>query len=410
MEIIIANRQFWFHHLKTVLPMASMFGYIFILLTVGVWYGRSNPIPLTMLENPQAKCLDGSLGGYYYEPSSDPDASSKWVIYLNGGGECDNADSCEWATTGSLGSSKYFANTSDSSGWYFGSDYCPYNPDFCTWNHVNQPYCSQDLHSGQRTEANDETYGLYFSGHLILEAMLDDLDLKGLKDATEIILHGVSAGGIGVWMNLDWLQARYTSARVTGLGIASHYFYATYYNGVNSTDPGGMADFRENAFPDTYELYNAYVNEDCKSSYISQGLSPAPCMISNQSMEYIKSDAFVIQSQTDQVVLTGHDCWPEDYMYDEPEMTFMVEWHNNMTVALEPLMEKRNSKRGVFAAACYTHGGFSHSGPLINGKSMYDAFGSFYFKDRRGAGVTPPSSYKLSDDCGVMCGTNCPSF
>lgn len=38
-------------------------------------------------------------------------------------------------------------------------------------------------------------------------------------------------------------------------------------------------------------------------------------MLSNVSLPFIESDAFVVQAQTDQVVLTGHDNWPESYMY-----------------------------------------------------------------------------------------------
>ena len=40
----------------------------------------------------------------------------------------------------------------------------PYNPSFCSWNHVNIPYCSQDLYSGVITESSEKTWGLYFSG------------------------------------------------------------------------------------------------------------------------------------------------------------------------------------------------------------------------------------------------------
>lgn len=65
-------------------------------------------------------------------------------------------------------------------------------------------------------------------------------------------------------------------------------------------------------------------------------------------------------------MLTGHDCWPSDYMNEAPEQAFMQAWSHNMTVAIEPFMvpeeskthrlpNRRAPKRGVFAAACYTH-------------------------------------------------------
>jgi len=169
-----------------------------------------------------------------------------------------------------LGSSKYFASEVDASGWFLASDYCDYNPTFCTWNHVYDPYCTQDLHSGQVITPSNETWGLYFSGHHVLTATLDELDQNfdnSLKDATDIIVSGASAGGIGVWMNVDYIAKRYPKARVTAATVAGHYFYATYYEGVNHTDPGGMADFRESAFKKTYELYDAFVDESCKHAH-----------------------------------------------------------------------------------------------------------------------------------------------
>jgi hypothetical protein len=359
--------------------------------------------PLYMLSDPKAKCLDGTQAGFYAETASDPADKRKWVIYLNGGGECDNESACKAQLTGSLGSSTYFANTSDSSGWFLGSDYCPYNSDLCGWNHAFDPYCTQDLHSGQIEVPTDDTWGLYFSGFHVFKATLDALDRPpfNLKHATDIVLQGVSAGGIGVWMNLDYLAHRYPAARVSGVTIAGHYFYATYYDGPNHTNPGGMADFRETAFPTTYALYDAFVDESCKEAQEAQGLSPGACMLSNNSFPFIESETFVVQAQTDQVVLTGHDCWPEDHMYDSDEQVFMSQWHDNMTVALSPLMNEANPRNGVFAAACYTHTGFSHSAPLINGISYVTAFGNFYFNR------TAAEQYKLSDDCGLMCNPTC---
>lgn len=218
------------------------------------------------------------------------------MIYLGGGGECDNESSCKYQLTGALGSSNYFANTSESSGWYLGSPYCPYNPDLCGWNHAFDPYCTQDLHTGQVEEPSDKTWGLYFSGFNVFKATLDALDQApfNLGNATDIVLLGASAGGIGVWTNLDYLAHRYPSARVSGVTVAGFYFYATFYDGADHTNPGGMADFRESAFPTTYELYDAFVDESCKEAYGLKGLSPSACMLANNSFPFIESESFVI--------------------------------------------------------------------------------------------------------------------
>jgi ribosome maturation protein SDO1 len=265
---------------------------------------QSAKVPVTLFnstEHPYARCLDGSTAGYYAQQAPNPADKTKFVIYLNGGGECDKEGPCKAQLTGSLGSSKYFASEVDANGWYFASDYCTYNPIFCGWNHVYNPYCTQDLHAGQVKEASDKTWGMYFAGHHVMEAMLDEMDKApfNMKDATEIILSGASAGGIGVWMNVDYIARRYPKAKVTALTIAGFYFYATYYDGANATAPSGMGDFRESAFPVTYDLYEAYVDQSCKLAYEKKGMHPGACMLANNSFPYIEVDSFAIQALTD---------------------------------------------------------------------------------------------------------------
>lgn len=89
------------------------------------------------------------------------------------------------------------------------------------------PYCSQDLHTGQVLAPSAATWGFYFAGHFIFEAIVADLRAKaGLGKASDVILSGDSAGGIGVWPNLDWLAEQLPAARVVGAPIAGFYFYA----------------------------------------------------------------------------------------------------------------------------------------------------------------------------------------
>lgn len=140
---------------------------------------------------------------------------------------------------------------------------------------------------------------------------------------------------------------------------------------------------------------------------VCTGLSPGACMISNQSMPFIQSDAFAIQSQTDQVVLTGHDCWPGDYMYETEEQEYMHMWHQNMTNAVMGLTKKAittSSKAGYFTAACYTHGDFTHSYPLIDGLSYNAAFSKFYMDEK----AADQRDVQWADECGEMCNPTCP--
>jgi hypothetical protein len=44
---------------------------------------------LILLDNPHAKCLDGSQGAYYISKSGDP---KKFYLYFEGGGWCGDKD------------------------------------------------------------------------------------------------------------------------------------------------------------------------------------------------------------------------------------------------------------------------------------------------------------------------------
>ena len=88
-----------------------------------------------------AKCLDGTQSGYYYEPASDVKNSKKWVIRLQGGGECTTEESCRPKLSQGLGSSKYFPKTLKQD--FLTSADPTANPTLHSWNRVYIPYCTQ---------------------------------------------------------------------------------------------------------------------------------------------------------------------------------------------------------------------------------------------------------------------------
>ena len=266
--------------------------------------GAAAIAPLTMLTNSSAKCLDGTLSGYYIEPG-DP---KRFVIYLEGGGECNLESSCSAATTSALGSSKFFSPTmSFEDGAGYASELAT-NPDFRGWSRVIVPYCSQDLFSGQRTETSPATFGLYLSGHIIFGAVVDALVADhGLAAATDVIFTGSSAGGIGMWINANYLQSRLPTARIVAAPIAGFYSFAFPYDGPNHTATG-LVDFREAAWPGIVALWDAYIDPACARGL---GARSYACMLSNYSRPYVTLESFVAEAQTDQVQLTSHDWVPQ---------------------------------------------------------------------------------------------------
>lgn len=364
-----------------------------------------------MNDIPTARCLDGSPNGYYYQASSeeDPLTSTRWIIHLNGGGECDAQATCQSATQNSLGSSHYFPSSMDAAYWpLIANDNCQYNPQFCQWHKLYVPYCTQDLHTGQVVNASADTWGFYFAGHISIVAMLDAMDtLYNLTAATEIIVTGESAGGIGVWINVDYIALRYPHARVIALPIAGFYFPATFYAGINATTGNNFADFRVAAIERTSQRWQAFVDQSCAEYYTThqqQQQSPALCIFANTSFPFIDSESFSVQALTDEVVLTGHDHIPPAWIHEAPELEFIQQWSDNMTLALQPITTSPASaqpRTGVFAAACYTHTSFDIKGPFIDQSNFYEAFVGFYQNS------IPPSQYKLIDDCGIFCNPTC---
>ena len=164
-------------------------------------------------------CRDGSSTGIGVRLL--PDAKGV-VIYLQGGGACYDAKSCEqnasapiagenfdeskfgtWVTT--LGDQGVFNTTN------------PSNP-VARWNHVYIPYCTGDLHGGARRNASVQ--GLQrkqqFVGYINLKN-----DLKFLatyfRASKDVALMGASAGGFGVLVNYPQVVQAFGGRSVAAL-------------------------------------------------------------------------------------------------------------------------------------------------------------------------------------------------
>jgi len=303
--------------------------------------------------------------------------------------------------------------------YFLVNDLASVNPDFHDWHMVYLPYCSQDLWTGQRTEADDSTFGFHFSGHHILKAVLDELERYpalvtsnsdwSLAKASNIVVTGESAGGFGVYANLDHIARWYPSAEVVGAPIGGLEFYAWKYAGPGQTigtypESETLTDFSMAAMPAHVELWRSALNEECLAAHPGHpGACILMCALPPYGWKFIKSRLFIISAQSDAVVLTKHNKFP--YLlpwcrYNEEQLTYLQDFHRNETVCLEDAMDASNTNVGVFNPACFIHVEFKDH-IHIAGMSYRKAFADFFF--RRGA---PP---KLQDDCGELCNPTCDS-
>ena len=213
--------------------------------------GAFQYVQLAKATYPDAVCNDGSSAAYMIRPGVGA-AAKRWVLYLEGGGECFDDTSClvRANKTGQYASgyttSNFYRDHPDQlppGGGILDASTAT-NPDFYDSTIVYFLYCSSDDWSGAKTGSGafDKTMSATwnFQGRAIAHGILADLvATRGLHAATEVLLTGSSAGGLGVLVNTNDL-AGMLPASVRFLA----YSDAAYGNHTQ--------DFSESASPPNY--------------------------------------------------------------------------------------------------------------------------------------------------------------
>ncbi len=216
---------------------------------------------------PDARCNDDSPAVLYFRPANAAVAgnpivtpTTKWLVFFDGGGGCQDADDCLW-TRWCSGSGRVAPGIVDRAGKMSSLAAIPAmrspggilkNPapagqeHFEEYNQVWVHYCSSDNGIGSddkpgiapatQPAGGAVTYDIAFRGEAIVNAVIDTLiqgtatpdspcyyetALPDLHDATEILIGGESAGGGLVRHHLDrlrdWLAAEVPGVTVRGV-------------------------------------------------------------------------------------------------------------------------------------------------------------------------------------------------
>eukprot|EP01084_Bolivina_argentea_P105192 188309_1 len=257
------------------------------------------------------QCMDGSPAGLYYSPP--PSGSSDlWIIFIQGGGGCSDQKSCEQRTKSSKGSSNYFHPTMQ--GKHELSNDPSINPDFYTGHKIFCEYCTSDAWGGQRTEpsSNPDTWGYIFGGHLVFKSLMQYAsDNLNMFDAQYVLVTGNSAGGIGLFGNIDWLRNEFkTKGKYKNLTFKASPNSGWFFPG-NTTDELNNPMMPPNDFPHWIKnttggighddsmviLYDGYINPAC-----AQGLGSNlswQCASTHNLYKYITSPIFVMENKYD---------------------------------------------------------------------------------------------------------------
>jgi Pectinacetylesterase len=149
---------------------------------------------------PGARCMDGSATGIGVSRSQ---RSDRVLIFLEGGGACFNAVSCERMTANLDGYGGREFHAAARAGGLQGV-FNRSNPDnpFRDWSYVYVPYCSGDVHAGSNPEG---PRGRVHVGYRNIGLYLQRL-VPTFPAASQVVLAGSSAGGFGAAFNYDRVQ------------------------------------------------------------------------------------------------------------------------------------------------------------------------------------------------------------
>lgn len=365
---------------------------LFVLFALGPFtLSNAKRASLVLLPDAAANgavCLDGSPPGYYMRRGL---ASSKWILHLEGGGWCAPLEACVQRSTTALGSSKSWPPSSEFEG--FLSDNPLRNPNFFDWNVVYIMYCDGASFSGNvdTPVTWNSTTTIYFRGWRVLNAVLESLLDAGMKEASEVILTGCSAGGLATYIHADYVggfippQAKYRALSDAGyfLDIPTMYGNMSFEEGVK----------------DLITLQNCTaLNAECVEVY--SGQDQWKCLFAPYTIQYIKTPVFILNSDYDTAQLAGIvdlPCLPPNCTAQQ--MKYFYEFRTQFLSALEPAIQ--SDSIGIFIDSCLQHcqtlTDNTWNDIRVNGSSMREAFEAWY--------KGKPLQYI---DCAYPCNPTCP--
>lgn len=348
-------------------------------------------------ESSSARCLDGSPAGYFFAPGN----TSSFVIFLQGGGACytvsgASSTNCAARAKTALGSSNYWAATYTDNDNVLSGD--PSINPFASFTRVFVPYCSGDVHLGTRTAPVSPDFPFYFSGHHIVSAVITHLkEVTTLSTATSVLLSGSSAGGIGSFVNSDFVAAALPNARVRAAPQGGWFFPAvvnfTAWEGGNSGPPYAGQDGKVSS------LWASYLPPACVASKGIPYCSSVPF-----SYPYLTTPLHVSENQEDSNQLFAQLGVP--YNVSNPQaVKFALYFQAAMKAGLAEIAS--SPVNALFAPACLAHTeNLNLAAKTKVGARDYtlrDSLGAWYF------GVPNGVPRILMDSCvGLNCNPTCP--
>ncbi|KAJ6883066.1 pectin acetylesterase 9 [Populus alba x Populus x berolinensis] len=363
---------------------------LLILLNLASWCVLSEGrllVDMTLVSDASsigAFCLDGSLPAYHLHRGFGAGASN-WLLQFEGGGWCNDIQSCLDRAKTKHGSSLYMNKLEDFNGIL--SNDASLNPDFYNWNRVKLRYCDGGSFSGD-AKFDNGTSVLYFRGQKIWEAIILDLLPKGLGNADKALLSGCSAGGLSSFLHCENLyRALPTNTNVKCLSDAG-FFLDERDIALNYT----MRTFFENLV--SLQGIEKNLDKNC-TSFLD---NPKLCMFPQYFLNYMTTPFFILNTAYDvyqfhhalvppsadmngdwkRCKLSIASCTPQ-------QLDILQGFRGDMLAALSSFL-KDSTSGGMFIDSCFAHcqsetqeTWFALGSPSIQDKTIAGAVGDWYF-------------------------------
>lgn len=320
--------------------------------------------------NDSPSCLDGSPFGFNYRLSSH--GSTRWTFTLPGGGWCHTLAECASWTSESLGSSKKWGEpgTGAGKGTAWGESPQGHSCEAADHNCVYLKYCDGGSFSGARPGSivvpmpNKPNVTLYFRGLRNFDAAVAWALRHGLDRATEVVLTGISAGGLATLVHLDRLASRLpTGCRVRGLPIDGFFISRPSYLGQASRFE---ANFRK--MVRTMRITGGPGGALPRACVADNPEAPEKCLLSAVLQSYVRTPFFLMQTKFDQwqlanvvglpwsnCIISNHnaDCNSTESTQQQPHvLTFARELLDDLAPLISSAAERGNSG---FVSSCICH-------------------------------------------------------
>lgn len=424
---------------------------------------------INVAQYPEARCNDGSAAVMYIRPANaaNPTAppSRKWLIFLDGGGGCHDADQClldRWCggggqifdRAGKMSSLNAPAAISGS-GIFELSPPAPFVNQLAGHNHVLVHYCSSDnwIGSAKLKGINTSTgtaYDIQFQGEAIVNAVIStllsgpvgadpavaeefyDTTVPNLQAASEILLGGESAGGGGLRHHLDrlytLLQAAVADPAVNIRGVVDAGAPPGLWDpAISWADPYSPADYPHNLLtqmePPVRSFWGANdsaLDASCldaawTADHNLAGSHPQVCYDTTYTlMNHITTPVFLRQDINDPLGKQRYVDWvlyatPDDFWSAQFAQLGLFASYTPASGGLEPPL----AAPGVQGIHCNRHvaiqtnnGFFSHhvNGPGLPVRAFHDLLVAWL-----GGAASGPDTVQIeTDNLGV--GAYSPSF